>query len=79
MPAHISKPLRRWALKGDLTRIRGLIGKGGDKLIPEAFGLEQNSAGEWVRRTEGQDFQDAISAGFATGAGYAAATQPPAS
>jgi hypothetical protein len=31
------------AIKADFTQIRGLIGKGADKLIPEAFGFEQNS------------------------------------
>jgi len=30
-------------IKADFTKIRCLIGKGGDKLIPEAFGFEQHS------------------------------------
>jgi HAD superfamily hydrolase (TIGR01509 family) len=29
----------------ELGRVRGLIGKGGDKLIPEAFGIEEESPG----------------------------------
>jgi len=30
-------------IKADFTNIRSLIGKGGDKLIPEAFGFDQDS------------------------------------
>jgi beta-phosphoglucomutase-like phosphatase (HAD superfamily) len=30
-------------IKADFTQIRSLIGKGGDKLIPEAFGFKQDS------------------------------------
>ena len=48
----------RLGIKADLTRIRSFIGKGGDKLIPEAFGFEQDSAlGKELDQLKAQTFK----------------------
>src|SRR5262245_49147838 len=45
-------------IKADFTKIRNLIGKGGDKLIPEAFGFEKDSAlGKELDELKGQIFK----------------------
>jgi HAD superfamily hydrolase (TIGR01509 family) len=45
-------------IKADFTQIRNLIGKGSDKLIPEAFGVEQNSAlGRELNELKGKIFK----------------------
>jgi phosphoglycolate phosphatase-like HAD superfamily hydrolase len=41
----------------DFTQIRNLIRKGGDKLIPEAFGVEQNSLGKEFDQLKGKIFK----------------------
>jgi len=45
-------------IKADFTKIRCLIGKGGDKLIPEAFGFEQDSElGKELGQLKGEVFK----------------------
>jgi len=45
-------------IKADVTKIRSLIGKGGDKLIPEAFGFEQDSTlGKELSQLKGNVFK----------------------
>lgn len=45
-------------IKADFSQIRRLIGKGGDKLIPEAFGFEQNSTlGKELDELKGKIFK----------------------
>jgi len=45
-------------IKADFSRIRRLIGKGGDKLIPEAFGVEQSSPlGKQLDELKGKIFE----------------------
>src|SRR5262245_23707260 len=45
-------------IRFDFSKIRRLIGKGGYKLIPEAFGFEQNStSGEELDELKGKIFK----------------------
>jgi HAD superfamily hydrolase (TIGR01509 family) len=45
-------------INADFTQIRSLIGKGGDKLIPEAFGFEQDSTlGKELNELKGKIFK----------------------
>lgn len=45
-------------INADFAKVRHLIGKGGDKLIPEAFGFEQDSAsGKELDELKGQVFK----------------------
>jgi phosphoglycolate phosphatase-like HAD superfamily hydrolase len=45
-------------IKANFTQIRSLIGKGGDKLIPEAFGFDQNSKlGKELDKLKGKIFK----------------------
>ena len=46
-------------IAADYTRILRLIGKGGDKLIPEAFGIEENSTlGKKLGQLKGKIFKE---------------------
>jgi HAD superfamily hydrolase (TIGR01509 family) len=57
-------------IKADFTQIRNLIGKGGDKLIPEAFGVEQNSTlGKELDQLKGKIFKTRYLPGLQTAPG----------
>jgi len=57
-------------IKADFTQILNLIGKGGDKLIPEAFGVEQNSTlGKELDQLKGKIFQTRYLPGLQTAPG----------
>jgi HAD superfamily hydrolase (TIGR01509 family) len=48
----------RLGIKADFDRIRGLIGKGSDKLIPEAFGFESDTdLGKKLEQLKGEIFK----------------------
>src|SRR5207302_9810212 len=45
-------------IKADFAKVRRLIGKGGDKLIPEAFGVAEDSAlGKELDEVKGEVFK----------------------
>ena len=49
---------QRLGLHADFALVRRLIGKGGDKLIPEAFGVDSESElGKKLDETKGQIFR----------------------